>query len=313
MANPKYAFIRGEIVPYDDATVHVASGAFKFGTAVFEGLRGYWNEDQQDMYLFRMDEHMQRLEQSQMFMRYEEIIAGGYVAEKTKELIHANGFRGNNVHIMTTTYVSGAGGPGMCGPIDLTITAMERPRSANVLEGVTAQVSSWMRIPDNAMPMRVKRNANYHNGRLATVQASADGYVTAIMLNSRGKVSEGPGQCFFMVRNGKVITPSTSNDLLESITRDTVLELLAEMGIETVERDVDRSEIMMADEAFFCGTAWEVAPILGIDKVAIGSGSKGPITSRLQKLYFDICDGSSGQHTEWRMPVYAGSNAKAAE
>ena len=89
--------------------------------------------------------------------------------------------------------------------------------------------------------------------------------------------------------------------------------ILAEMGIETVERDVDRSEIMMADEAFFCGTAWEVAPILGIDKVAIGSGSKGPITSRLQKLYFDICDGSSGQHTEWRMPVYAGSNAKAAE
>ena len=313
MSTPKYAVIDGEIVAWENATVHVASAAFKFGTTVFEGLRAYWNADDNDFYLFRMAEHMDRLDFSQHFMRFEDAIPADTVTEKTRELIRANGFRGTNLHVMTSCYVSGMGGQGSCGPVGLAITALERPRSDAVLNGVNVQVSSWMRVPDNAMPMRVKCNANYNNGRLATVQASVDGYDTALFLNSRGKVSEGPGMCFFMIRSGQVITPHTSSDVLESITRQTALQLAREAGYETVERDIDRSELAAADEAFFCGTAWEVTPILSIDRLPVGSGTVGAITKRLQQTYFNVCEGKTESHPEWRLPVYAGHTAKAAE
>lgn len=313
MTTPKYAVIDGEIVAWENATVHVASAAFKFGTTVFEGLRGYWNAADEDFYLFRMKEHMDRLEFSQRFMRFESPISGDFVAEKTVELVEANGFKGTNLHIMTSVYVAGMGGPGACGPVGLSITALERPRSNNVLGGVNAQISSWMRVPDNAMPMRVKCNANYNNGRLATVQAVVDGYDTAIFLNSRGKVAEGPGMCFFMVRNGAVVTPHTSSDILESITRETVLQLAREAGYETIERDIDRSELASASEAFFCGTAWEVTPVLTIDRLPLGDGTIGPITKKLQQTYFDVCEGTVDTHADWRMPVYRGRQTKAAE
>ena len=314
MATPRYASLDGQLVNWDDARVHIASAAFKFGSAVFEGLRGYWNPQAEEIYLFRMAEHMQRLEYSQRFMRFDEILTGECVTEKTVELIQANAFRGENLHIMATTYIAGFGGPGVCGPIGLAITALERPRSDRILTGVTAQVSSWMRIPDHAMPMRVKCNANYNNGRLATVQAVADGYDTALLLNARGKVSEGPGMCFFMIRDGIPITPSLSNDILESITRQSVLELIEEVfGVKPVERDIDRSELFAADEAFFCGTAWEVTPILAIDRIAIGTGSIGLMTKRLQEAFFAVCEGRDDSHASWRHPVYATQSAMAAE
>ena len=155
------------------------------------------------------------------------------------------------------------------------------------------------------MPVRVKCNANYQNGRLAAVQARADGYDTALLLNSRGKVSEGPGQCFFMVRDGRAITPSTNNDILESITRDSIIQLLPRYcGLEVEERDVDRSELAAAEEAFFCGTAWEVTPILDIDGLAVGTGSIGPIVTRLKDAYFQVTKGEVDDYAEWRMPVY---------
>lgn len=314
MTTPKFASINGEIVKWDNAQVHVASAGFKFGTAVFEGLRGYWNNDHNEMYLFRMHEHMKRLEFSQRFMRFNQIFSGESVTQNTIDLIKANEFQGENLHIMTTAYVSGMGGPGVCGPIGLSITAQERPRSERVISGVTAQVSSWMRVPDQAMPMRVKCNANYNNGRLATVQAEADGYDTAIFLNARGKISEGPGMCFFIIRDGIPITPSISNDILESVTRDAILCIIKEhFNIDPVERDIDRSEILSAEEAFFCGTAWEVTPILSIDRCNIGNGEIGLITKSLQDKFFAICDARDDAFPEWRHPVYKESTLKAAE
>lgn len=313
MAQPRFAFLDDKIVPWDDATVHVSTGAFKYGASVFEGLRGYWNDKAQEMNVFRMAEHMDRFTFSQRFMRFDEVFSPDYVTENTLELMRANGFKGENVHIMTTAYLKGGAAPGVTGPVGLAITALERPRIAKITSGVSAQVSSWVRVADNAMPMRVKCNANYNNGRLASMQAQADGYDTAIFLNSRGKVSEGPGMCFFIVRDGKAITPSTSNDILESITRTTVLQILEELGVPTVERDVDRSEIVAADEAFFCGTAWEVTPVTMIDRLSVGDGKIGAITKRLQETYFDVCHGFSGAHPEWRMPVYGTAAVKAAE
>jgi branched-chain amino acid aminotransferase len=303
MDRPKYIFLNDEIVPWEDAKVHVSTAAFKFGTAVFEGLRGYWNEQQRQMYLFQMDAHMKRLEFSQKFMRFDKIFDADYVKEKTIELLRANEFQAT-VHSMTTVFVDGFGGPTVCGPVGLAITAAERGGPGLVEDGCTAQVSSWMRVPDNAMPMRVKCNANYQNGRLAGMQAKADGYDTAILLNSRGKVAEGPGMCFFMMRDGVVSTPHTSSDILESITRSTVLELLREAGIETQERDIDRSELVAADEAFFCGTAWEVTPIIEIDRLKVGTGKVGPQVRALQERFFAVAKGESSDHPDWRAPVF---------
>jgi branched-chain amino acid aminotransferase len=246
---------------------------------------------------------MKRLEFSQKFMRFEKIFDAAYVTQKTIELLRANEFRAT-VHSMVTAFVDGFGGPTICGPIGLAITAAERGGPGLLETGCTAQVSSWQRVPDNAMPMRVKCNANYQNGRLAGMQAKADGYDTAILLNARGKVAEGPGMCFFMVRDGVVITPHTSSDILESITRSTVLELLREAGIETRERDIDRSELAAAEEAFFCGTAWEVTPVIEIDRLKVGRGAVGPLVRELQERFFAVARGESADHPEWRTPVY---------
>ncbi len=303
MDRPKYIFLNDEIVPWEEAKVHVSTVAFKFGAAVFEGLRGYWNEQQKQMYLFQMDAHMHRLEYSQKFMRFEQVFDAAYVTEKTIELLRANEFR-TTVHCMTTVFVDGFGGPTVCGPIGLAITAAPRAEPGLLKNGCTAQVSSWQRVSDNAMPMRVKCNANYQNGRLAGLQAKADGYDTAILLNTRGRVAEGPGMCFFMIRDGVASTPHTSSDILESITRSTVLELLREAGFETQERDIDRSELAAAEEAFFCGTAWEITPVVAIDKLDVGTGEVGPVVRELQERFFSIVRGESDDHPQWRTPVY---------
>lgn len=305
MVEPKFVFLDGEILPWEQGKIHVSSAAVRFGTAVFEGIRGYWNAEQEEMYLFRMDDHMRRLTYSQTFMRFDEVMDTKYVTDHTVELLRANQFR-ETVHIMTTVYVSGTGGPSTSGPVGVAITASPRSDIPWVDTGCTAQVSSWQRVPDTAMPMRVKCNANYQNGRYAAVQARADGYDTAILLNTRGKVSEGPGMCLFMIRDGKAITPSVTNDILESITRETVLELFPKYcGVEVEERDIDRSELAAAEEAFFCGTAWEITPVIEIDRRPVGAGEVGPVVRRLQEVYFKIVQGAIPDHPEWRTPVYA--------
>lgn len=297
------AYIEGRIVPWDEARVHVASVGFKFGTGVFEGIRGYWNEREQRMYVFQLEEHVRRLEFSQRAMRFSHILAGSEVGQRILELLRANAFH-EGVHVMATVYVSGFGDPLTTGPVDLAITAAPRKESGRLEHGVRAQVSSWMRSPDQAMPMRVKCNANYQNGRLAGLQAQADGYDTAILLNARGKVAEGPAMCFCMVRDGKLVTPTTSSDILESITRRTVLALAREyLGLETVERDVDRSELYYAEEAFFCGTAWEVTPLVAIDRLELGDGRPGALTRELQRLLIGIASGTIEDHPEWRTAV----------
>lgn len=312
MAHATYAFLNGEIVPFEDAKIHIGSAVFKFGTGVFEGLRGYWNEEQQQMYLFRLSEHMQRLTYSQRFMRFEEIVDADYLAQMTIELIRANALR-ETIHIMTTAFVEGFGPPTVCGPIGCSITTTPGVSHGFADTGCSVQVSAWQRVADTAMPMRVKCNANYQNGRLAAMQARADGYDTALFLTARGKVSEGPGMCFFMVRDNKVITPSLSNDILESITRQSVLELLPEhCGVEVEERDIDRSELVAADEAFFCGTAWEVTPVVSIDKLAVGRGTVGPVVGRLRDVYRDVVTGRGEHHAHWRTAVYPPSQARVA-
>ena len=304
MSRPKYVYLNDRVVPWDEGNVHIASVGFRFGTNVFEGLRGYWNDRHEQMYVLQLSEHMQRLEYSQKFMRFDTILPGQSVADAVLELLRANEFR-ENVHIMASVFVDGVGAPHTTGPVGLAISAAPRRDIPWTQSGCAAHISSWQRVPDTAMPMRVKCGANYQNGRLATLQAHADGYDTAILLNSRGKVAEGPGMCLFMIRDGKVVTPPVTSDILESITRRTVMTLCDDyLGMKVLERDIDRSEFAAAQEAFFCGTAWEVTPLISVDRLPVGAGEVGPAVRRLQEVFFGIAAGDLDDHPEWRTPLY---------
>ncbi len=296
-------YFQGEYVPWKNATVHVFSPAVKYGAGVFEGIRGYWSEARQHMVVFRLQEHLKRLEYSQKVMRFEKIFRAEELTEPLLEMLRRNDFK-QHVHIRPTVYVDGDGESGSQGPVDVNITAVRRSKKAEVETGVNVQVSSWQRLSDLAMPTRVKANANYNNSRMADMQAKADGYDTAVMLNSKGHVSEGPGMCFFMIRDGVPVTPTITSNILESITRATVIELLREeMGLETVERDIDRSELYACEEAFFCGTAWEVTPIRNIDGLPVGDGAIGPITTELTDVYFNLVTGNNNDARGWLTAV----------
>jgi len=294
-------YFNGEWVPWGDAKVHIYTPAVKYGAGVFEGICAYKTPD--GMSVFRLKEHLARLEYSQRVMRFERIYTAADLTEPVLEVIRRNGFS-ETVHIRPTVYVDGIGEAGAPGPIGVAVTAVQRKRSANTENGCRVQVSSWQRISDLSMPTRVKAHANYNNSRFATTQARQDGYDTALLMNAKGQVAEGPAMCFFMVRDGKVVTPSITSSILESITRDTVLTLCREeLGMETVERDIDRSELYAAEEAFFCGTAWEVTPINEIDGLAVGAGKPGPVVRNLQTAYFDLVEGRVADKRGWRTPV----------
>jgi branched-chain amino acid aminotransferase len=311
MSTAKYVYFNGDIVAWDDAKIHIFSPVAKYGIGVFEGIRGYWNANLQQMFLFRLEDHLGRLAFSHKVMRFDGSIDIPSLAEKAAEVIRANDFR-EAIHIRVQLYTDGEGDLSACGPIGVAITAVPRKLPKQVIDGIAAQVSSWARISDRSMPARVKCNANYHNGRLAMLQAKADGYGAPILLNQLGKVSEGSAMCFFIVRDGQLITPAVTNDVLESITRDTVLTIAAEAGFKTAERDVDRSELYAAEEAFFCGTGWEITPVISIDGLPVGAGSPGPVVRKIQKVYFDVVEGNETAHEEWRTPVYDPAPAAAA-
>lgn len=291
-------YLDGEFVPWDAARIHVFSPAVRYGSAVFEGIRGYWNEDHERMYVFRLDDHLRRMELSQRILRFGEIVPAGTVSDALLELLRRNDFRAT-VHIRSCAYLDGYGETNALGPVGCYITAVPRPTPAKVEVGCRAQISSWQRIADNVMPARAKATANYNNSRFASTQATRDGYDAAILLNSRGKVAEGHGMCLFIIRDGVAVTPSVTSDILESITRETAITLLREQGIAVEEREMDRTEFYAASEAFFCGTGAEITPIIDVDGDPIGAGVPGEITRGLQQAYFDIAYGRTDRHAEW--------------
>jgi branched-chain amino acid aminotransferase len=301
---PKYLLFNGEIVPFAEAKVHVWTPAFKYGAQVFEGLRGYWNEEQQQLYVFRMDAHFKRLRQSMKIMRMEVTEDVEQLNEKTIELLRANDFH-EGCHIRQVVFVNHVG-PGMAklGPIGTLSSTYYRGRFSEK-EGIDCCVSAWRRISDNSIPPRVKCAANYQNSRLALVQAKVDGYDAPILLTHSGKVSETYGSCLFIVRDGVPITTPVTSSILESVTRATLIQLFQEVhGIEVQVREVDMTELYIADEVFMCGSGAEVTPVLSIDRHQLGDGTPGPLTKQIQATYFQVVRGDTPLHPEWRTPVY---------
>lgn len=304
MSAPRYIYMNDRIVDYDKARVHVLTPAFKYGAVVFEGLRGYWQERLEQMHLFRVEEHLQRLQAGMRLLRFDASLTNEHLIAALLELVRANGFR-DTVHIRLLAYVDGDGEIGASGPVGLAITALTRPPSAQQRIGIRVAISTWRRMSDSSMPPRLKSTANYVNSRLAVVEARHNGHDNALILNANGKIAEAPTACFFMLRNGRLATPSITSDVLESVTRATMIELAARrLGLPVVERDVDRTELLDCDEAFICGTGPEIVPVTHVDGLPVGAGVPGETTRQLQSLYRAVAIGDVPEYERWLMPVY---------
>lgn len=296
-------WMNGKLVPSVEAVLPVNSAAVFYATNVFEGLRAYWNEADQELYAFRLDEHFARLRESMKMMRFTVPYTDADLHAGVREVLAGNGVR-EDVHMHLVAYVVGAGMEATS-PTGLYINPRRRGRLAEG-SGLRCCVSSWARTSDNAIPIRLKCGANYQNGRLALLQARADDYDAPIFLNQQGRVAEGTGATFFMVRKGQLVTPPITSDILESITRTTLIEKICPdvVGLDVVEREIARTELYVAEEAFFCGSGYEITPITSIDRFPLGDGHVGPITQKLLTAYMNVVRGVDARYPEWRTPVY---------
>ena len=303
MAKELKIWMNGKMVSQAEAVLPVNSAAVFYATNVFEGLRAYWNDQDEEIYAFRLAEHFTRLRESAKMMRFAIPYSDIDLYEAVREVLRGNEIRGEDIHMHLVAYVLGAG-VDATSPTGLYINPRRRGRLAEN-NGLRCCITSWDRTSDNAIPIRLKCGANYQNGRLATLQAKADGYDSPIFLNQQGTVAEGTGATFFMVRRGKLVTPPVTSDILESITRTTLIESLGpNLGMDVVEREIARTELYVADEAFFCGSGYEITPIVSIDRFPVGDGKVGPITQRLSTAYMNVVRGVDQRFPEWRTPVY---------
>lgn len=303
MSQENIICMNGKMVPAEEARIHVLSPAAKYGATVFEGICAYWNEKQTQMNVFRLPEHIKRLRNSIRILRLDCETTDEELSDAVGRTIAANGY-GRDVHIRLSVWVAGQGPMESRGPTEWMCAVLPRPDRSIETRLKRAAISSWRRIDDTSMPPRVKTAANYNNGRLAQIQALLDGYDEALLLGADGKVAEGTGACLFMVRDGRVVTPSITSGILESVTRASIIDLAREAGFGVDERSIDRTELYSAEEAFLCGSAYEVTPIVSIDRSTIGDGKIGPKTRAIWERYDNAVRGGPGAHEQWLTPVH---------
>jgi len=307
MKLPRHAFFGGRIVPYGEARVGVLTHGLNYGTGVFAGIRGYWNEEEKELFVFRPRDHFRRFLESTKLLGMELPDTEERLVNAALELLRVEAYREDCYLRPLAFYADEAIGVRLH---DLTpaisIVAFPYGQYLPDEEAVRATISSWRRVDDNMIPARGKIVGSYVNSALAKTDAQRSGFDEAIVLNADGHVCEGSAENFFLVRNGAVVTPPVTENILEGITRRTAIELLREgLGREVVERPIDRTEIYLADEAFFSGTGVQIAAITQVDHRPIGTGSIGPIARDLRRLYFDIVRGRRPEYRRWCQPVYA--------
>lgn len=304
---PKYAFFGGEFVPIEKAKVSIMTHAFNYGTGCFEGIRAYWNEEEEQLFIFRMREHYERFHRSCGILHIELPYSVEQLGEITVELLRKEDAR-TDTYIRPLAYKATEGIGVRLHDLEdeFALFALPFGKYIEKEEGANVCVSSWSRISDNAVPARAKITGAYVNSALSKTEAVLNGFDEAIVLTSDGHVSEGSAENLFIVRNGVLITPPVTEDILEGITRATMIQVAREkLDLETVERKIDRTELYVADEAFFCGTGVQVAAIATIDHRPVGTGKLGPIVKGLRDLYFDIVRGKVEDYRYWCTPVYS--------
>ena len=302
---PPYAYFNKKFMPLEEAKIGVLTHALHYGTACFEGIRGNWNAEESQILIFRAKEHFERLHQSCRIIRVKPQYSVKEMCDLTVKLVAKSGYK-EDVYIRPLAYKSAERVGVRVHDIedDFLLVVVTLPAYLDAEKGVRCCVSSWRRVDDNMIPARGKITGIYVNSALAKSEALERGFDEAILLTQDGHISEGSGENVFMVINNKLITPPTTDNILLGITRDTVMRIAqSELGVETIERSVDRSELYTCDEAFFTGTAAHVTPIIEIDERPVGNGNIGKITSKLQQLYFQIIQGKNLKYREWCIPV----------
>lgn len=307
MVLPIHAYFKGEIVPYGEAKVGVLTHALNYGTAVFAGMRAYWNSDDEQLYLFRPIDHFRRLLNSAKIMNMAFDHTPESLTQVTVDLLKADGYQ-RDVYIRPLAYKSDE----MIGvklhdlQDELSIVAIPFDRYVAKDTDAHVTISSWRRVDDNAIPARGKISGAYANSALIKTDAVRAGFDEALVLNQDGHLSEGSAMNIFMLRNGEVVTPPITDNILEGITRRTALELLREeLGLKIVERPIDRTEVYLCDEFFMTGTAAQITAVTRVDFRPIGNGVMGPYTTRLRQLFDDAVRGKLPRYAKWNVPVYA--------
>ena len=300
-----FAYFKKQIVPLQDAKIGVMTHAFNYGTGVFEGIRGNWNEEDETIYLFKIDEHLKRLRTSAKICRIDISETDQEIRGHILRVVELSGYR-EDQYVRPLAYKSSEALGVRVHDLedDLLIFVAPFGPYLDIEAGIRCQTSSWRRVEDVSIPARSKNTGIYINSALAKTEAILNGYDEAIMLDNAGHVSEGSGENIVVVRDGKLITPAPSDNVLEGITLVTVLFLAQdEFGLEVQARSIDRSELYVADEVFMTGTAAHVTPILEVDTRPIGTGQVGPITKQLQQTYFNIIYGRNPKYIDWCTPV----------
>ena len=302
----KNIWFNDKLVPWEDATIHVLTYALHYGAAVFEGIRAYKTDD--GCKIFRLDEHIKRLLNSAKIYRmnvpysHQELKNACQIIVSSNDLnegayIRPIAFRGYDdlgLHAHNND------------AIDVVVAAWEWGPylgNASLNDGVDACVSSWNKINPNTVPFMAKASGNYLSGTLVAMEARQNGYDEGILLDSKGMVSEGAGENIFMVKDGNLYTPPLSSSVLDGITRDAVMKIAESFKLGVIETEIPREQLYIADELFFTGTAVEITPIKSVDKITIGTGTRGPVTTQIQKAFFGLFDGSTEDSWGWLEPV----------
>ncbi len=297
MNEAKYIWMDGDFVAWNDAKVHILTHTLHYGNAVFEGTRAYQTD--KGLAIFRLEDHTKRLLNSAKCVMIDSPFSFDELNRAQIELLKKNEFNGN-VYLRPLIYL-GYGAMGIYhknAPVNVSISSWEWGAylgEEGLEKGIKVKISSFVRNPVKSSMGKVKAAANYLNSQMAKYEAIECGYEEALLLDDDGFIAEGSGECFFIVRDGKIITPPNDNSL-ESITQNTVIQLAQDLGIEVVRQRITRDEVYVADEAFFTGTAAEVTPIWNVDARVIGSGKRGEVTKKLQDAYFDVVYGRNPKY-----------------
>ena len=304
---PPYAYFHKQFVPLAEAKISILTHALHYGTACFEGIRGNWNDEQEQLFLFRIKDHYARILKGCRILKMNLPYSADDMCQLTVKLVEKSGYR-EDVYIRPLAYKSSEAIGVRLHDLegDFFIIVATLPAYLDADEGVRCCTSSWRRVDDTMIPARGKITGIYVNSALAKTEANERGFDEAILLNHDGHVSEGSGENIFFVLEGKLVTPPSSDNILLGVTRDTIIQLARnELGIETLEMSVDRTELYLADEVFFTGTAAHVSPVIEIDHRPVGNGKAGKVTKELQRLYFDVIKGKNPKYLNWCTLAYS--------
>jgi branched-chain amino acid aminotransferase len=310
---PTYAYFDGKIVPIEEARVGVMTHALNYGTGVFGGLRGYWNAGENQLFVFRPHDHFERFTYSANLLRIHIPHSVPELVGILNDLLRMENFH-ENCYIRPLAYKSTEMIGVRLHDVDdaLTIFALPFGRYVDNEEGCHVCFSSWRRVDDNAIPARGKITGAYANSALIKSDAILAGYDEALVLNEDGHVSESSAANVFVIRKGVVLTPPVEANVLEGIVRKSLIQLMRDdLGLEVVERNIDRTEVYLADEVFLCGTGVQVAAVTHVEHRPIGTGSMGAVTQRVRKLFFDVVAGRVEKYREWLSPVYATESVRS--